>query len=233
MKGGASQSSMYTWTIKNTKEDAMLDKTQMQEIQDLKLRGYTKSEIRTYYEQQGRRPPSRPTISKYYDMDVVPEDPGAKLSKEKVFDISPFKETIIAILEDNSRKDFCISSVYDVLEEKFIENGDLETLPGNEQTLRNYVHYLEESGQINTSEERRRVYDHVFDTPPGEQMLIDFGEVTLSKKPSIHFICLLLRYSRLLCVYAQDHKYNATEACQAIYRSFCRLGGRPSVLVID
>ena len=35
----------------------MLDKTKMQEIQDLKLRGYTKSEIRTYYEQQGRKPP--------------------------------------------------------------------------------------------------------------------------------------------------------------------------------
>ena len=65
----------------------MLKKQQMQEIQDLKLRGYTKSEIRTYYEQQGRRPPSRPTISKYYDMDVVPEDPGAKLSKEKAFDM--------------------------------------------------------------------------------------------------------------------------------------------------
>ena len=91
-------------------------------------------------------------------MDVVPEDPGAKLSKDKAFDISPFKETIIAILEDSSRKDFCISSVYDVLEEKFIEKekGNLETLPGNEQTLRNYVHYLEESGQINTSEEHRR-----------------------------------------------------------------------------
>lgn len=73
----------------------------------------------------------------------------------------------------------------------------------------------------------------MFDTPPGEQMLIDFGEVTLNKKSSIHFICLLLRYSRFLCVYAQDHKYNATEACQAIYRSFCRLGGRPAYLVID
>ena len=31
----------------------MLDKKQMQEIQDLKLRGYTKSEILDYYEQQG------------------------------------------------------------------------------------------------------------------------------------------------------------------------------------
>ena len=211
----------------------MLDKTQMQEIQDLKLRGYTKKEIQDYYKEQGGKVPSRPTISKYYDMDVIPDNPGVKLSKDKVFDVSPFRETIISILEDNSRNDFCISSVYDVLEEKFIENGELERLPGNEQTLRNYVHYLEESGQINHSEEHRRIYDHVFDTPPGEQMLIDFGQIALSKKVSVYFICLLLRYSRFLCVYAQDHKYDATEACQAIFRSFCRLGGRPSVLVID
>ena len=92
-----------------------------------------------------------------------------------------------------------------------------------------------QSGQIGAGKEHHRIYDHVFDTPPGEQMLIDFGEVTLTKKAAIHFICLLLRYSRLLlCVYAQDHKYNATEACQAIYRSFWKkLQGRPSVLVID
>ena len=39
-------------------------------------------------------------------------------------------------------------------------------------------------------------------------MLIDFSEITLSRKDSIFFIDLLLRYSRLLCVYVQDHKYN-------------------------
>lgn len=211
----------------------MLDRELMQEIQDLKLRGYTQSEIQDYFKGIGIKPPSRPTIAKYYKMDVIPDDPGAKLAKNKVFDETPFKEAIIAILEANSRKDFCISSVYDLLEEKFIENGEYESLPGNEQTLRNYVHHLEDTGQINTSEEHLRVYDHVFDTPPGEQMLIDFGEFTLDKKRAVHFICLLLRYSRLLCVYAQDHKYNAVEACQAIYRCFCRIGGRPSVLVID
>ncbi|MDO5573739.1 MAG: hypothetical protein Q4G60_07155 [bacterium] len=178
-------------------------------------------------------PPTRQTIAKYYDMDVIPDDPGEKLSKDKAFDVSPFREAIITILEANSRNEFCMSSVYDLLEEKFIENGSYEELPGNEQTLRNYIHYLEESGQVNLDEEHRRVYDHVFDTPPGEQMLIDFGEYALTKKASVFFICLLLRYSRLLCVYAQDHKYNAIEACQAIYRCFCRIGGRPSVLVID
>ena len=184
----------------------MLTKTKMQEIQDLKLQGYTKADIIRYYEAQGRKPPSRPTISKYYDMDVLPDDPGAKLAKPKTFDAEPFRSTIISILETNSGRSFCMSSVYDVLEEKFIENGDYEKLPGNQQMFRNYIHYLENSGQINREQEQRRVYDYVFDTLPGEQMLIDFGEETLSITSHIHFICLLLRYSRFLCVYAQDHK---------------------------
>jgi len=37
----------------------------------------------------------------------------------------------------------------------------------------------------------------------------------------------------MICVFAQDHKYNAEEACRAIYHGFCKLGGRPEVLVID
>ena len=74
------------------------------------------------------------------------------------------------------------------MEEKFIENGEYTALPGNEQTLRNFVHHLEKTGQIGQGEEHRRIYDHVFGTPPGEQMLIDFGEVTLSKKTPIHFM---------------------------------------------
>jgi len=50
---------MYTLIIIGyTKgEPQMLGKTQMQEIQDLKLRGYTKAEIMAYYEQLGMKPP--------------------------------------------------------------------------------------------------------------------------------------------------------------------------------
>jgi hypothetical protein len=211
----------------------MLGKKQMQEIQDLKLRGYTKGEITAYYEQQGIKPPTRPTIDKYYNMDVVPDDPGEKLRKDKAFDIEPFKSTVIAIISADSNRGCHISSVHDVLMEKFVESGDYESLPGNEQTLRNYVHYLEESGQLSRDAGNRRIYDYVPDTPPGEQMLIDFGEVKLGRNNAIHFICLLLRYSRLLLVYAQDHSYDANEACTAIYRAFLKLGGRPLELVID
>ena len=36
----------------------MLTKTQMQQIQDLKLMGYTKTDIIRYYEARGEKPPS-------------------------------------------------------------------------------------------------------------------------------------------------------------------------------
>lgn len=212
----------------------MLTKAMIQEIQDLKLQGFAENEIASYYESKGIKPPSAPTIRKYYKMDVVPENPGANLEKPKAFAEEPFHSAILRILQNNqNNKSLCISSVYDVLEEIFIETGEFEALPGNPQTLRNYVRYLKESGTVAETPKNTRVYDHVFDTEPGEQMLIDFGEKQIEGKTRIYFICLLLRYSRYLIVYAQDHKFNAEEACQALYRSFCKIGGRPSVLVID
>ena len=212
----------------------MLTKDMMQEIQDLKLQGYTPGQIHTRFLEEGGKAPSMPTIRKYYHMDVVPDRPGANLEKPKAFDAEPFRSVIIEVLRSNEgNSSFTVSSLYDVLEEKFVEGGEYEALPGNQQTLRNYVAYLRGRGIVACEPKNLRVYDHVFDTAPGEQMLVDFGEIEVRKGLRIHFICLLLRYSRYLVVYAQDHKFSAAEACNALYRSFCRIGGRPSVLVID
>jgi hypothetical protein len=204
----------------------------MQEIIDMKLKGYSINEIIAHYENKSGKPPSRPTIRKYYNMDAVPEDIGARLSKDKVFDDEPWKSYIITILLNNPKGCYS-SSVHDVLIEHFIENGSYEQLPGSERTLRNYVQYLIQSGQVETAEKEGRIYDYVFDTPPGRQMLIDFGELRIKKNLSIHFICMLLRYSRMISVFAQDHKYNGEEASRAIYHGFCKLGGRPEELIID
>ena len=94
----------------------MLNKFMMQEIIDLKLQGYTVAGIRDYYEARGIKPPSMPTIRKYYGMDVLPDDPGEKLEKPKVLDEEPFRSEIIKVLE-NSRdnKSLWISSRYDLL----------------------------------------------------------------------------------------------------------------------
>lgn len=212
----------------------MLNKTMMQEIQELKLQNYTIPQIRDELAKRMDKPPSLPTIRKYYQMDVLPDDPGEKLEKDKAFDREPFRSAIIEILRNNeNNKDLYISSIYDVLEEKFIENGNYLKLPGNEQTLRNYVHYLWNNDIIARTPKNTRIYDHVFDTPPGEQMLIDFGQTDTEDRKPVYFICLLLRYSRFLIVFAQDHRFNSEEACQAIYRAFSRIGGRPKYLVID
>jgi hypothetical protein len=157
------------------------------------MKGYSINEILEYYENKPGKAPSRPTVRKYYRLDTVPTVPGAKLSKEKVFDTEPWKSAIIAILKNNGK---CYgSSVYDVLAEHFIENGECLALPGSERTLRTYIGYLIQSGQVEAAEPDRRIYEHVFDTPPGEQMLVDFGEKNIKAGLVIHFICLLLRYS--------------------------------------
>jgi len=210
----------------------MIQQMVMEEILALKKSGYSISEVIAHFEGEGQKAPSRPTLRKYYQNDDVPEDPQTIYAKEKAFDRAPFRDVVIEILR-NCTKDYCVSSVYDVLQEKFVGSGDYEKLPGNEQTLRNYVKYLINNGIVAATPKNERIYDHVFDTAPGEQMLLDFGEVKVGNSRQVHFICLLLRYSRLFCVYAQDHRYNAEEACRDIYRGIRKFGGRPKQFVID
>ena len=204
----------------------------VEEIISLRDSGYSVSEVIRHFESKGQKAPSKPTLRKYFQMGAVPADLNAKLAKDKAFDHPPFRDVIIEIIR-NSKTKYCVSSVYDVLQEKFVDSGELECLPGNEQTLRNYIKHLTDSGVIDAVPKNQRIYDHVFDTPPGDQMILDFGEVSLEQRRQVHFIGLLLRYSRIFCVYAQDHKYNSEEACRDIYRAFRKLGGRPLRFVID
>jgi hypothetical protein len=210
----------------------MLKEMMIQEILDLKALGLSSEEVTARLATgSSKKAPCLKTVRKYYNLDSVPQNYGCSQKKEMAFDSEPFKSAIIEIMQRNP--DCYISSVYDVLEERFLESSLFDRLPGNAQTLRNYVRHLKESGVIEIGEGNRRTYNYVEDTPPGQQMLIDFGEQNVGGGLSVHFICLLLRFSRLLGVYAQDHRFNAEEACAAIYRFFAKCGGRPRELVID
>jgi len=208
----------------------MLSKEMIQKIQDMKAAGYS---IREVIDHLAGIPssPTEPTIRKYYKLDGVPDDLGASLKKSLAFDQEPFRSTVIEILERNPHA--LLSSVYDVLEERFVESGRYDSLPGNAQTLRNYVGRLRESGAVAIGQQERRTYDVIDGLAPGQQLLVDFAQHRVSSGLVVHFICLLLRFSRLLGVYAQDHAFNATEACRAIYRFFAKAGGRPEEVVID
>lgn len=195
------------------------------------MAGYSLGEVMGHFASRPGKSPSLPTVRRYYNMDAVPEDIRANYRKEMAFDSEPFKSAIIDIVANNPG---CYaSSIYDVLEERFLGSGEYESLPGNAQTLRNFIHRLKADGAIGLEPRKRRTYDHVDDSKIGHQVLIDFGEEDCGHGLIVHFICLLLRYSRLLGVYAQDHKFNAEEACRAIYRFFMKCAGRPRELAID
>jgi len=73
----------------------------------------------------------------------------------------------------------------------------------------------------------------VDELPPGEQLLVDFGEQKIEDGITIHYMCMLLRFSRFLFVVVQDRKFNSADACRGLFLCFRRIGGRVRVLVID
>ena len=214
------------------RECRVLKQMIVQEIQDLKQGGYSLNEVMDHLvARMGRKAPSKPTVRKYYNMDGVPEDMRAKTAKPHAFDAEPFRSDVLEILALNPK---CyMSSACDVLVERYVDTGEFEILPGNEQTLRNYIRWLRETGQVGEPGKHRRLYDHVDDPPAGRQLQLDFGQTRCDDGLTVHFLCMLLRMSRYLGVCAQDHRFDSEEACVAIYRFMCKVGGRPEELVID
>lgn len=209
----------------------MIREEMIDEIQELKLSGYSFREALEELRRRHTKVPCEKTLRKYYNMDAPPQDSHARLRKEHAFDTEPFRSEVLHILAENPG---CyMSSVYDVLVEKYVESGMYEILPGNEQTLRNYIRHLRATGQAGKEEDRRRRYDVVETPPPGKKAQIDFGQVDCGSGLVVHFICILLWHSRLLGVYAQDHRYSSEEACRAIHRFTRKCGGRVEELVID
>ena len=209
----------------------MIQDNMIGEIQELKLAGFTPKEVHEELRRRHAKVPTLKTVRKYYNMDCVPDDSHAKVRKQLAFDREPFASAIARIVELNPG---CyMSSVYDVLVEKFVDTGRFDVLPGNEQTLRNYIHRLQEDGAIGKPDPGRRTYDVIGTPPAGKKAQVDFGQEKCGGGLVVHFMCILLWHSRLLGVYAQDHKFNAEEACRAIHRFFCKCGGRVETLVID
>jgi hypothetical protein len=182
------------------------------------------------------QPPSAPTIRKYYKMDEAPSASqlASVYQKPKAFDHPLCKAIILRTLEANgSNKLFRISSLYDLLEEELVDTGQMDVLPGNEQTLRSYCAYLMESGQVKELLLDARLYNFIEDPPPGKQIQLDYGVQRLDGGERVYFVCIRMRRSRLLFVSGLDHPYDASETCIALYIFFIFIGGRVEELVID
>ncbi|GAB6277736.1 MAG: hypothetical protein SAMD01599839_22760 [Rectinema sp.] len=209
----------------------------IQEVQQLKSANVPKAEAFNRLNAQGKKI-SWPTFLKYYNLEEVPSGKSLKekYEKRKAFDVEPFKTEIIHCLSANSgNKDLKVSSIYDLLQELFVDTGKFESLPGKEQTLRNYIHSLKDAGMVQCALPPSREMDYVDEEtiPFGEQAQMDYGQMTLEGGSVVHFAVLELRRSRFLYVQAQDHPFDAEESANALYNFMVRIGGRFTSLVID
>jgi hypothetical protein len=180
----------------------------MNTIIELKQQGIAQSDIAKVLRNMNLKPPSAPTIRKYYTMDDAPSASqlASPYQKDKAFDDPVCREIIIKTLQSNyNNKQFRISSLYDLLEEMLVDTGKMQSLPGNQQTLRNYCAHLRKTEQVMSPPVEARLCNYIESPPPGVQIQLDYGVQIINGGEHVHFLCIRMRYSRLLFVRDQDH----------------------------
>jgi len=198
----------------------MIKEKMYEKVQLFKRQGYSRSEIISELEIDPK------TVAKYYAMD---ERDFKTYQKEHMFRDRVFEEYEKDILEVYRMNEFGklnMSAVYDYLEEKY------GTLSGNEQTLRNYIAYLIQTGKLQLSE-KIRLYTKVPELPFGKQMQLDFGQYRCKSGLKLYIFASLLSASRYKYLIFQDHPFRTKEVISHLLNAFDYFGGLPKEIVID
>jgi len=198
----------------------MINKAMFKQVQAFRRQGYSKGSIVKALELDPK------TVAKYFAMEE--EDYRAyrqdHLFRDKAF--VDFRREILEVYEANDFRTLQVSSVYDYLEEKY------GVLPGNEQTLRNYIGYLIQTDSLRL-DENVRLYTKVPELPFGKQMQLDFGRFRCRSGLVLYIFTALLSASRYKYVIFQSQPFRTLDVIRHLLDSFDYFGGRPTELVID
>lgn len=137
-----------------------------------------------------------------------------------------FRDPILACYSRARNRKLHVSSVFDYLEEV---HGDL---PGNEQTLRNYIKHLQASDALNLAGSSRR-YQSVPQLPPGQQLQVDFGQATMQSNLKLYLFAAVLSSSRFKIAFCQEKPFATLDVIRYLLDTFQEIGGSPKELVID
>jgi transposase/DNA-binding transcriptional MerR regulator len=170
---------------------------------------------------------ARKTVRKYYEMSSEQYAEYSLLARNKPQAFDRLREEIIDIYQHNERKVY-VSSVYDLLEEKY----GSKNLPGTARTLRNYISRLIKSGEIERTA-NRRFYTPVDELPFGKQLQVDFGEVTIETGERIYIFAAVLSASRFRYVAVQNRPFKTLDVVLHLLDCFEYIGGIPEEIVID
>jgi len=198
----------------------MIKKAMFKQIQTFRRQGYSKGAI-------GRTLKINPrTVAKYFAMEEEDYRDYRRdhLFRDKVFD--PLQEEILEVYKANLFRPVLVSSVFDYLEEKY------GRLPGNEQTLRNYVGYLIETETLKLKR-NGRLYSKVPELPFGKQMQLDFGRFRCRSGLVLYIFASILSASRFKYVIFQGRPFKTLDVIRHLLDAFDYFGGRPEEIVID
>jgi transposase len=198
----------------------MVKKDMYREIVKLKDQGYSRLGA------SQKLKIDRKTVRKYWDMS---EDEYRKLRVSYLYrdkDFEAYRDEILEIYQANEFEKLPMSSVYDYLEELYGQ------LPATEKTLRNYIHYLHVTNQLEFRDQQR-CYRQVAEQPYGKQLQIDFGEYTTRTGYKLYIFASVLSASRYKYVVFQERPFTTVDVIDHLLACFDFLGGIPKELVID
>ena len=198
----------------------MIREKMYEKVQTFKRLGYSRSKIASELGLDHK------TVAKYYRMD---ERDFRSFRQQHMFRdkaLEEYEKDILEVYEENEFRKLNMSSVYDYLEERY------GTLPGNEQTLRNYISYLIQADKMRL-DEKIRTYTKVPELPYGRQMQFDFGQYRLRSGLKLFMCVAVLSASRYKYVIFQDHPFKTREVIHHLLNCFDYFGGVPEEMVID
>ena len=198
----------------------MVKKKMYKRIQVLRRKGCSKTEIAAAL----KIDPA--TVRKYYSMEPPDYQRYLQTVVERRKSFDDYTEDIAEVYNLNDSRKLNMAAVYDYLEERYGE------LPGNEQTLRNYIHHLVRSGTLALAG-KPRMYTTVEQLPYGKQLQIDFGEYRIKSGLKLYIFAAVLSASRYKYIAFQNHPFKTIDVIYHLLDCFDYLGGMPEQLVID
>ncbi len=198
----------------------MKKKKMYQKIQTLKRQGCSKSEITRTLQIDPK------TTARYYTMSEEEFQVYLESQMFREKDFREYERAILEVYEKNGNRRLNMAAVYDYLEERY------GILPGNEQTLRNFIRYLNRSNKLQF-QQSARIYQQVPPLPFGKQMQLDFGQYQMDSGLVLYIFAALLSASRYHYLIFQDHPFSTGEVIEHLLCCFDYFGGLPKELVID
>jgi hypothetical protein len=198
----------------------MVNRRMYHEIKKMQKSGYGKKRI------SRELGVDKKTVIKYWNMDETEYRQYLNKVRYREKDFELFRENILEIYRVNEYLKIPVSAVYDYLEES---EG---TMPANENSLRNYIHYLEESDQLKIKRQLR-IYSQVDELPYGKQVQIDFGVKPNHRGGKYYIFAAVLSASRFKYAALQEKPFTAMDLIGHLLDCFEYFRGMPEELVID